>query len=317
MDQAWPALPLSEWEDTCRTLHMWTQIVGKVRLAFTPHVNHWWEAPFYVSARGLTTSPIPYQGGVFEAAFDLLSHELRLDTSWGARLSLPLASKPVAQFYREFFELLESSGVRCRIRTLPCEVQTPIRFEEDFKHSKYERKWAERFFQVLVRVDSVFKEFRSEFIGKDSPVHFFWGSFDLAVTRFSGRKAPPRPFADKVTAEAYSHEVISAGWWPGGGDITDAAFYCYASPEPARFHDSDVKPAAAFYDTKLREFLLMYEDVRRSKDPRETLLQFLRTSYDAAASLAGWDRAALERAPRATSGKAPAPRTALAASPGS
>ena len=310
MDEAWPALPLSEWEDTCRTLHMWTQIVGKVRLAFTPHMNHWWEAPFYVCARGLTTSPIPYKGGVFEAVFDFLAHELRLETSWGPRAALPLKPQPVAAFYDEFFAALRSVGVECRIRTLPVEVAAPIRFEDDFKHRSYDKEYAGRFFRVLLSADTVFKEFRSRFSGKDSPVHFFWGSFDLAVTRFSGRRAPERPYADRVTKDAYSHEVISAGWWPGGSEITDAAFYCYAVPEPARFHDADVKPPAAFYDAKLGEFLLMYDDVRRSKEPRAALLEFLQSGYDAAAALSGWDRAALEvRPPRA-------PRTAPAAWPG-
>lgn len=295
LDEPWPALPLADWEETCATLHMWTQIVGKVRLAFSPHLNHWWEAPFYVTPRGLSTSLIPYRAGAFEVAFDFLAHELRVDTSWGRRFAFRLEPMPVAQFYKEFFAALDTAGVACKIRTLPVEVAAPVRFEEDYKHRSYDREYVERFFRALLTVDGVFKEFRGRFVGKDSPVHFFWGSFDLAVTRFSGRRAPERPGADKIAREAYSHEVISAGWWPGGPDITDAAFYCYSVPEPARFHDSAVKPDAAYYDNKLGEFILMYDDVRRAKDPRGMLLEFLQSSYEAAADLGRWDRPALER----------------------
>ena len=246
--EAWPALPLSAWADTYATLHMWTQIVGKVRLALSPHVNHWWEVPLYVSARGLTTSPIPYRKGVFEVQFDFIDHRLEVTTSGGETKSIPLVPRTVAEFHAEFFSLLRSLGIDVKIWNMPVEIPNPIRFDEDRVHGSYDPQYANAFWRILVTVDAIFKEFRSRFLGKVSPVHFFWGSFDLAVTRFSGRRAPERPGADAMTREAYSHEVSSVGFWPGGGDIKGAAFYSYAAPVPAGFGERPVRPAAAFYN---------------------------------------------------------------------
>jgi hypothetical protein len=293
--QGWPALPFAEWKDTCATLHMWTQIVGKVRLELSPYLNHWWEVPLYVSARGLTTSPIPYAAGIFEVEFDFIEHALRIETSAGETEVLELVPQSVADFYREFMSTLKSLGIDVKIWPMPVEIPNPIRFDQDTLHASYDAVYAERFWRVLVAVDKVFKEFRGRFIGKDSPVHFFWGSFDLAVTRFSGRRAPERPGADKVTKEAYSHEVSSVGWWPGGGDVAHPAFYSYAAPEPAGFNDALVKPAQAGYSDQLKEFILSYEDVRTAPDPRAALLDFCQSIYEAAAKLADWDRAALEK----------------------
>ena len=291
----WPALPLREWSDTSETLHMWTQAVGKVRLAMSPLVNHWWEVPLYVSARGLTTSPIPYPEGIFEIEFDFIDHKLVIETSRGDLKSLDLAPQSVADFYGRLTETLHSIGIHPKIWTLPCEVPNPIRFEDDKVHASYDREYANRFFRVLLCVDTVLKEFRAGFIGKASPVHFFWGSFDIAATRFSGRRAPERPGADVITREAYSHECISAGFWPGGGAVPDAAFYAYAAPEPAGFSKATVRPPAASYNTELSEFILMYEDVRKATSPRSVLLDFLESTYDAGASLGKWNRQALER----------------------
>ncbi len=294
---AWPSLPLAEWQDTCATLHMWTQIVGKVRLALSPHFNHWWEVPLYVNARGLTTSPIPYPPGLetFEVLFDFIDHQLHILTSAGQTSTLPLAPRSVAEFYAEFLGMLHSLGIEVKIWPMPVEVPNPIRFDQDRIHNSYDPDYAHRFWQILVTVDKVFKEFRAGFIGKSSPVHFFWGSFDLAVSRFSGRRAPPRPGADRITREAYSHEVSSAGFWPGGGDVRGAAFYSYIVPEPAGFSQSPVLPENAFYHPNLHEFILSYDHVRASTAPRERLLEFLQTTYDAGATLARWDREALER----------------------
>ena len=294
-EQMWPALPFAEWKDTCATLHMWTQIVGKVRLELSPYLNHWWEVPLYVSARGLTTSAIPYSAGIFEVEFDFIEHVLRIETSAGETEVLELVPRSVADFYREFMASLKTLGIDVKIWTMPVEIPNPIRFDQDTVHASYDPVYAERFWRILVAVDTVFKEFRGRFMGKDSPVHFFWGSFDLAVTRFSGRRAPERPGADKVTKEAYSHEVSSVGWWPGGGDVANPAFYSYAAPEPAGFKDAPVKPAQASYSDQLKEFLLSYEDVRTAADPRAALLDFCQTTYEAAAKLANWDRADLER----------------------
>jgi hypothetical protein len=292
---SWPELPLAAWQDTYATLHMWTQVVGKVRLALSPLVNHWWEVPLYVDACGLTTSAIPYGNGIFEVQFDFIEHRLIIQTSWGASKTLALRPQSVADFYAEFMSALRSLGIEVKIWTMPCEVPNPVRFERDTQHASYDREYARRFWQVLILCDTIFKEFRARFIGKDSPVHFFWGSFDLCVTRFSGRRAPERPGADAVTREAYSHEVISAGFWPGGGDVKGAAFYAYAAPEPAGFAEEKVKPPAAFYHPVMKEFLLMYDDVRVAASPREALLSFLQSTYDAGAKLAGWDRKELER----------------------
>jgi hypothetical protein len=274
---------------------MWTQIVGKVRLALSPLVNHWWEVALYVSARGLDTSPIPCQDGIFEIRFDFIDHKLIIQTSWGATRSISLRPRSVADFYAEFMSALRSLGIEVKIWTMPVEVPNPIRFEDDTQHASYDPEYAHRLWQILVQCDTIFKEFRSRFIGKDSPVHFFWGSFDLAVTRFSGRRAPERPDADVITREAYSHEVISAGFWPGSGEVKDPAFYAYAAPEPSGFAEQKVQPPAAFYHPKMKEFILMYDEVRESNSPRETLLSFLQSTYEAGANLGHWDRKELER----------------------
>ncbi len=290
----WPALPISEWQDTRDTLHMWTQIVGKVRLALSPRENHWWEVPLYVSSRGLTTSPIPYDGGVIEIYFDFLAHTLSLRCNTGSERIIPLAPKSVAQFYEEFMAALRELGVGVKIWPMPVEIPNPIRFDQDRTHASYDPEYANRFWRALVSADTIFKEFRARFIGKSSPVHFFWGSFDLAVSRFSGRRAPERPGADAITREAYSHEVISGGFWPGTGDI-DATFYAYAAPQPDGFSRSAVSPAAAGYNSTLSEFLLPYEAVRKSTSRREDILGFLQSTYDAGATLGNWDRKSLER----------------------
>jgi len=292
---SWPELPLEAWQDTYATLHMWTQIVGKVRLALSPRLNHWWEVPLYVSARGLTTSSIPYEDEVFEVQFDFIEHELIIHTSWGASKRMALEPRSVADFHAEFMSALRALGIEVKIWTMPVEVPNPVRFEKDTQHASYDREYAHRFWKVLVLCDSIFKEFRAGFIGKDSPVHFFWGSFDLCVTRFSGRRAPERAGADSVTREAYSHEVISAGFWPGAGDIRGAAFYAYAAPEPPGFAEQPVEPEAAFYHPQLHEFLLMYDDVRCAASPRQALLRFMQSTYEAGAKLARWDRKELER----------------------
>jgi hypothetical protein len=294
-EQSWPALPFAEWKDTCATLHMWTQIVGKVRLAQSPLINHWWEVPLYVYARGLTTSAIPCPGGTFDVTFDFIDHRLDIKTSRGEARTISLYHRTVAGFYREFMEMLRSLKLEIKIWPMPVEIPNPIRFDQDVTHAKYDPVHANRFWRILVTIDAILKEFRARFIGKASPVHFFWGSFDLAVTRFSGRRAPERPGADRVTREAYSHEVISVGFWPGGGAVTDTAFYAYAAPEPAGYGPSPVRPPKAFYDEKMHEFFLLYEDVRSSADPQKALLEFCQSTYDAGADLAAWDRANLER----------------------
>lgn len=292
----WPALPLEAWQDTYATLHMWTQIVGKVRLALSPPVNHYWQVPLYLTDTGLTTSPVPCHSGVFEVRFDFAHHNLVIQTSAGPNRIIPLAPRSVADFYKEFMSTLKSLGIEPKIWPVPVEIPNPIPFEKDTQHASYDRDYANRFWRTLLAIDVVFKEFRSRFIGKNSPVHFFWGSFDLAVTRFSGRRAPERPGADPITREAYSHEVISAGWWPGGGDIKGAAFYCYAAPEPEGFSQSRARPEKAFYHPTLKEFLLMYDDVRNVPSPRLALLDFMQSTYEAGANLAKWDRQELEKA---------------------
>ncbi|MGA8270453.1 MAG: DUF5996 family protein [Candidatus Sulfotelmatobacter sp.] len=291
----WPELPLDDWRDTYATLHMWTQIVGKVRLALSPRVNHWWEVPLYVNARGLTTSAIPYADGIFEIQFDFIEHTLNIQTSWGSSKTLPLKPQSVADFYAAFMAALRSLNIEVKIWPVPVEVPSPVRFENDTQHASYDPEYAQRLWRILILCDTVFEEFRAGFIGKDSPVHFFWGSFDLCVTRFSGRRAPEKPQADPITREAYSHEVISAGFWPGGGEVKGPAFYAYAAPEPPGFSEQKAKPAAAFYHPQMKEFLLMYDDVRRASNPREALLAFLQSTYEAGANLAHWDRKELER----------------------
>ena len=289
-------LPLDSWHDTYATLHMWTQIVGKVRLSLTPLVNHWWNVPLYVDARGLTTSRIPYGTRSFELWFDFIRHQLALETSDGQLKTLPLVPRSVADFYQEFMAMLKSAGIEVKIWRMPVEVPDPIPFDQDRIHASYDPKSVEKFWRILLSADSVFNQFRSGFIGKSSPVHFFWGSFDLAVTRFSGRRAPERPGADAITREAYSHEVSSVGFWPGGGVVKDAAFYSYAVPEPKGFKDAPIRPSPAFYHQQLNEFLLMYKDVREAKSPSASLLDFCQSTYEADATLGNWDRDALERA---------------------
>ncbi len=294
---AWPSLPFEEWKDTCATLHMWSQVVGKIRLALTPLVNHWWNVPLYVSPRGLTTSAMHYDGGrVFEMEFDFISHQLRILCSDGTSKAVALTPQSVAEFYEKVMRELRALGIEVRIWTTPVEVPDPIPFEKDFQHASYDPEYARRFWHVLSRADRVFNEFRSRFVGKCSPVHFFWGSFDLAVTRFSGRPAPEREGADSITREAYSHEVISHGFWPGG-PTQPAAFYSYTAPEPNGLKEAAVRPAAAFYSKEMSEFLLNYDDVRRAGSPPDALMDFLQSTYEAGANLAQWDRPALERTP--------------------
>jgi hypothetical protein len=274
---------------------MWTQIVGKVRLALSPHVNHWWQVPLYVSARGLTTSPIPSGNVIFEIEFDFIDHMLRITTNRGHKNSLRLFPRTVADFYADLMSLLRFLEIDVKIWPMPVEVPNPIRFDQDTTHASYDPHYANAFWRILVTCDCIFKEFRSRFVGKASPVHFFWGSFDLAVTRFSGRPAPERAGADKITREAYSHEVSSVGFWPGGGEIKGAAFYSYAAPQPAGFAERTVQPAKAFYHTQMGEFLLMYDDARAYESPGNALLDFCQSTYEAAADSGNWDRQALER----------------------
>ena len=254
---AWPALPLAEWTDTRATLHMWTQIVGKIRLALSPHVNHWWESPLYMSARGMTTSPIPWRDGVFEIEFDFINHNLVIRGSDRTTKFIPLYPRSVAEFYREVMAVLHAIGIDVKIWPTPVEIPDPIPFPEDTGHAAYDPEYVSRFHRILLQVDSAFKEFRGGFLGKVSPVHFFWGSFDLAVTRFSGRRAPEREGADALTREAYSHECSSVGFWPGSGEITGPAFYSYTVPEPDGYPAFAVQPGAAFYHATLREFVLL------------------------------------------------------------
>jgi Family of unknown function (DUF5996) len=294
-DAVLPPLPFDSWKDTLASLHMWAQIVGKVRLKLCPLVNHWWNVPFYITARGMTTSAMPYQQRDIEVEFDFIEHKLAIETSDGRVATVALVPQSVAEFYEKFMAVLGELGVSVHIWTKPCEIPNPIPFEQDHAHATYDPEAAHKFWQMLVWVDQIFKEFRGSFQGKGSPVHFFWGSFDLAVTRFSGRVAPERPGADSITREAYSHEVSSAGFWPGGGDIKGPAFYSYAAPEPPGFAEQGVRPQAAFYHRQLKEFLLMYDDIRAAASPKAALMEFLQSTYDAAADLGKWDRKALER----------------------
>ncbi|MFL6197954.1 MAG: DUF5996 family protein, partial [Thermoanaerobaculia bacterium] len=287
------------WQDTYATLHMWTQIVGKVRLALAPPINHWWQVTSYVTPRGLTTSAIPYGTRTFAIDFDFLDHVLRITTSDGGIRTVPLRPRTVADFYAAVMDALHSLGLEIPIWSMPVEIEGPIPFDRDVTHAAYDPDAAQRFWRVLVQTDRVLNVFRSRFLGKVSPVHFFWGAFDLAVTRFSGRRAPkhgPTPnIADWVVQEAYSHEVSSLGFWPGGGPVTEPVFYAYAYPEPEGFKEAKVEPAAAFYSPDLGEFLLPYEVVRTAASPDDILLRFAQSTYEAAAEAAGWDRAALER----------------------
>ena len=292
---AWPSLAWSEWAETADTLHMWTQIVGKTRLALTPLENHWWNVPLYVTARGLGTSAMPYGDEVLDIEFDFVAHRLRFRLSTGQDLSMPLRAQTVADFYKEYLECLESLGVQVKIDPMPCELASPIRFDLDTEHKSYDAEYVQRFWRILVRAEKIFRQWGTGFLGKVSPVHFFWGSFDMAVTRFSGRAAPPREGADSIQREAYSHEVISAGFWPGNGGYGAAAFYCYAAPVPEGLAEAKVRPAAAAWDKALGEFIFKYDAVRAEASPEKALMEFLDSSYGAAADAAKWDRAALER----------------------
>ncbi|HTV55799.1 MAG TPA: DUF5996 family protein [Terriglobia bacterium] len=289
----WPALPLEEWEDTFHTLHMWTQIVGKVRMAFTPLHNHWWNTTLYVNTSGLTTSPIPYRGEIFEIQLDFIKHVLEVRTSYGASRAVALAPKSVAAFYHEVLSALQAIGIEVEINTKPQEVPNAIPFDRDEVHHAYDAEYANRFWRILLSTHLVFEEFRARFIGKSSPVHFFWGSFDLATTRFSGRAAPPR--RGVITSEAYSHECSSLGWWPGSRELKGAAFYAYTAPAPPGLGEQRVRPGAAFFHKQFGEFLLMYDDARRASSPSDEILAFAESTYEAGADLAGWDRASLER----------------------
>jgi hypothetical protein len=301
-DTTWPSLPVAAWQDTYETLHMWTQIVGKIRMALAPKLNHWWHSTLYVTPRGLTTSSIPYGTRTFEISFDFLDHYLQIETSDGTTKKIALVPRSVADFYQDVISTLSAIGIEVRIWKMPQEVTEPILFDQDRKHAAYDPEYAERLWRILLQADRVMTAFRSRFIGKCSPVHFFWGSFDLAVTRFSGRPAPEHPggvpnMADWVTREAYSHEVSSCGFWPGGGSVVDPVFYAYAYPTPEGFRDYPIQPKEAFYSSEMGEFILPYEAVRQADDPDALLLAFLQSTYEAAANLGNWDRAALESTP--------------------
>jgi hypothetical protein len=298
-DEFWPRLPFNEWAETAATLHMWTQIVGKVRLVLTPWTNHSWHVTLYLTSRGLTTSPIPHGFHTFEIRFDFINHELRILKSDGALKTMPLRAQSVANFYRELMDTLAELELPVKINLMPNEIENPIPFDRDEQHRSYDAEYANRFWRVLVQADRVFKEFRARFCGKCSPVHFFWGSFDLAVTRFSGRAAPPHPggvphLPDAITREAYSQEVSSLGFWPGNAAMPTPLFYSYAYPEPAGFAQAKVRPESATYNAKLREFTLPYDAVREAKSPDDILLDFAQSTYDAASILGKWDRSAFE-----------------------
>src|SRR5476651_2605159 len=297
--QRWPELPYAVWKDTRDTLHLWMQVVGKIRLALTPWMNHSWHVALYVTARGLTTSPIPYSDAAFQIDFDFIDHVLWVRTSSGHYRQVILSPMPVAEFYAALMAALGELGISVRIRTMPCEIVDAIPFDQDRAHTAYDRVYANRFWRVLASTQQVMAHFRTGFLGKVSPVHFFWGSFDLAVTRFSGRRAPRHPggvphLSDAVACEAYSHEESSAGFWPGGGAIDYPAFYSYAYPEPAGFPTARLRPAAAFFSEALGEFILPYDAVRTAAAPDQALLDFLQSTYEAAANAAKWDRDALD-----------------------
>jgi hypothetical protein len=296
--ELWQALPYEGWRDTYQTLHMWTQIVGKVRMELSPFLNHWWHVTLYVTPRGLTTSAIPYHGGTFEVTFDFLEHNLFVRTSEGATKVLPLIPRSVAAFYREFMDCLHALGIHVTINTLPSEVQNPIRCDIDEVHASYDPLSAQRCWRILAQTATVMQRYRAPFLGKSSPVHFFWGSFDLVVTLFSGHRAPERPGADYMTREAYSHEVISCGFWPGNDSFPTPAFYAYTAPEPPGLSAATIRPEEAFYSHEMGEFLLLYDDVRNAPSSEQTLLAFFQSTYEVGATLGQWDREALERRAR-------------------
>ena len=289
----WPPLPLNEWQDTYHTLHLWTQIIGKIRMTLSTPLNHWWHVTLYVNSRGLTTGPIPYGPGLFEIQLDFQKHSLEISTTEGTSASRPLKPESVAAFYAGISECLTSLGIAVTIGLKPQEIADAVPFDCDLAHCSYDPEYAHRWWRILVSTSKVMEQFRARFIGKCSPVHFFWGSFDLACTRFSGRLAPQRKGA--ISGPAYSHEVCSAGFWPGGGAVDGPAFYSYTIPKPAGLEEARVRPEAAKWNPQLSEFILMYDDVRRADSPEQALLEFLESTYDAGASLAKWDRAALER----------------------
>lgn len=303
----WPALPLEEWTDTYATLHMWTQIIGKIRLAQTPLVNHWWNVPLYVTTRGLTTSPMPYKDRTFEIDFDFIAHQLLIKCDDGTRETLALVPCSVADFYQQVMQKLLNLGIEVKIWPVPVELENPIPFEQNHENASYDAEYVNRFWRILVRTNKVLEEFRSRFLGKCSPVHFFWGSFDLAVTRFSGKRAPEGDGVDSITREAYSHEVISHGFWPGlrasgaversesDGTIHAPAFYSYTIPEPPGLSKEQIRPITAFYSTQMKEFILLYDDVRNADFPEKVLLEFLQSTYEVGANLANWNRVELER----------------------
>jgi hypothetical protein len=299
---AWPSLPLADWRDTRATLHLWTQVVGKIRLAQAPLINHWWQVPLYVTARGLTTSPMPHGTRTFQIDFDFIDHRLVIAVGDGATASLALEPRSVADFHRELMARLTSLGLPVKIWTMPGEIAGAIPFEQDRTHASYDRDAANRFWRILVQCERVLTRFRAGFLGKVSPVHFFWGSFDLAVTRFSGRRAPPHTgtaphVANRVMREAYSHEVSSVGFWPGDETVPMPAFYAYAYPEPTGFDRAPVRPAGAYWDKDMGEFILPYDRVREDQAPDDRLLEFCESTYAGAADLARWNREELERGP--------------------
>jgi hypothetical protein len=291
----WPPLPFNEWESTCDTLHMWLQIVGKTRAALTPLVNHWWNVTLYVTPRGLTTSIIHFGRQAFEVEFDFLQHRLLIAMNTGAERSIELRPRSVADFYREYMASLQSLGIKVTIHTTPDEFDDKTPFDRDQKHASYDKTYVESFWRILLNADRIFKEFRAPFIGKCSPVHLFWGSMDLAVTRFSGRRGSPPKDADHMTREAYSHEVSSCGFWPGDRRYNQPAFYSYTMPAPAGIEKEPVRPSAGHWDPNLGEFLLNYDDVRQAASPEQAILDFCQSTYEAGANLAHWDRKALER----------------------
>lgn len=299
--EKWPSLPLAEWEETRATLHMWFQIVGKIKLALAARENHWWQVPLYVTARGLTTLPMPYGTRALQIDFDFLDHQLVVQAGDGGRRAVPLVAQSVATFYHHTMDALRALRMEVSIWTTPVEVEDRTPFEADIHHAAYDAGYAWRFWQALLQANRVLKEFRSWFSGKASPVHFFWGGIDLAVTRFSGRPAPAHPgvpnVARSVMVEAYSHELSSCGWWPGGGIVHEPMFYAYAYPEPKGFREYPVAPDTAYYSETLGEFLLPYDKVRTAENPDQTLLAFLQSTYEAAARSGNWDRETLERSP--------------------
>ena len=298
MPSDWPALPFAEWEKTCDTLHMWTQIVGKTRMVLTPLDNHWWNVPLYVTPRGLGTSAIPWKGGSFSMEFDLVAHQLLFHNSGGVQHCMRLFPRSVADFYAEYMASLKSLGIDVKIYKVPVEFDDVTPFDQDQHHASYDPEYVERFRRILVNCDRVFKQFRSRFLGKSSPVHFFWGSFDLAVTRFSGRRSPEREGIDPVTREAYSHEVTSCGFWPGDRRFPHPAFYAYSAPVPPGLDKEPIRPAVAAWNTQLGEFILKYEDARNTASPDQAILDFCQSAYEAGARLAQWDRGSLERQSR-------------------